>query len=168
MLVNKSANNNTYLPLFVPIIVASISLYACSTSPEPEFCQNFTAPLNGNRTACIDVHGYVLGNIQTGANVCLYRVQNFDYEPVMQTIKNCTPIQVDNVSRTAGYNFTCLDYGQYVAAIPSTSYKNHSVGSPLVYGFKNENVSIDSIYQGGDHEYLVGTFSINQTCQVQS
>ena len=167
MLVNNAAKNEFHLHLFMFIVAIIISLYACSTIPKVDFCQNFTAPVNGNRTPCIDIHGYVLGNIQSGAQVFLYRVQNLDYTPVIQTVRNCTPIQIGRVNDTAEYNFTCLAYGQYVAAIPSTSYTNSSVGSPLAYEFKNENVSIDVVYQGGGHGYLVGAFSINKTHQAQ-
>ncbi|MEA3305762.1 MAG: hypothetical protein U9R52_02995 [Candidatus Omnitrophota bacterium] len=156
-----------YLSLFVLIIAAIISLYACSTSPKPDFCQNVTVTLNGNKTVCIDIQGYVLGNIQSNGHVYLYWVDDIDYTPVMQTVNECGPIQTCRVHKSAEFNFTCLDYDHYVAAIPSTSYTNRFVGSPLVYQFKNENISINIVYKGGDYEYLVGAFNINKTHQAQ-
>ena len=163
MLVNNEFN----LHFFMFIIAVIISLSACSTIPKVDFCQNFTAPLNANRTLCIDVHGHVLGNIQSGAHVFLYRVQNLDYVPVMRTVRNCTPIQIGRVNDTAGYNFTCLDYGRYVASIPSSSYANSSVGSPIADEFKDGNSTLFFVFQGGDYEYSVGAFSINKTHQAQ-
>jgi len=167
MLVNNASKNGFHLHSFILIVAVIISLYACSTIPKVDFCQNFTVPLNANRTSCIDVHGHVLGNIQPGAHVFLYRVQNLDYAPVMQTFRNCTPIQIGRVNDRAGYNFTCLDYGHYVASIPSSSYSNSSVGSPIADEFETVNSTLFFVFQGGDSKYLVGAFSINKTHQAQ-
>lgn len=167
MLITNLTYIKPYLNLYMPIIVAIFAIPACSIHYEPDFCQTHTEPLNRNRSACFDVYGYVLGNIEPGANVFLYYVNNFNYDSVMQTVRKCSPVQIVRVNKTAEYNFACLDYGQYVAAILSSSYRNSSVGSPLPYEFKNENVSVEIVFQGGDYEYSVGAISINKTHQAQ-
>ena len=139
-----------YLYLFVLVVAVIISLDGCSTEPKPDFCQNITVTLNDDDAVCIDIQGYVLGNIQSNGHVYLYWVDGLDYAAVMQPVNDCGPIHNCRVNKAARFNFTCLDYDHYMAAIPSPSYTNRSVDSPLAHKFKNENLSINIAYRDSD------------------
>lgn len=114
-------------------------------------------------SVCVDVHGYVLGAIRPGATVYLYRTKTLEFDPVLEVIRQAVPFNVGWVNASKEFCFLCLDYGLYVAAIPTASYKYSSVGSPLVRDYETGNASVNSLFQGGDHEYMLGAFSINKT-----
>ena len=150
MLANDIKKDRPYLYLFVLIMTAIISLYACSTKPKPDFCQNITVTLNDDDAVCIDIQGYFLVNIQSNGHVYLYWVDGLDYAAVMHPVNDCGPIHNCRVNKAARFNFTCLDYEHYMAAIPSPSYTNRSVDSRLAHKFKNENLSINIAYRDSD------------------
>lgn len=166
MLYFNFPNSKTNRFLSVLIVLSMLFIYSCTESTTPVSDKNVSMVHKETGFVCMDIQGHVLGDINPGSEVFLFKLQKQDYDTVMNTVRMSTPVQTGIVNGTAGFNFTCLSYGQYVAAIPSTSYRNSSVGSPLVYEFRNESVSIDIVFQGGDHEYLVGAFSINKTHQA--
>ena len=117
---------------------------------------------------CTTVHGHILGDIIPGSEVFLFELDNRSYPTVMNTVRMNTPVQIGVVNHTAGFNFSCLDIGNYVVSIPAGSYRNESVGSPMPSEIIGENVSLEIYFQGGDTEYLVGTFGIWQTNKAPS
>lgn len=120
------------------------------------------APAQGSEGACIDVDGDVLGDILSYSNVSLYKVSSVNYTVVMDTIMTQEPIAVTYVNASNGFLFRCLPIGNYVASIPADSY-NGSVGSPLPYEFDCPNVSLFIAFQGGNPDFAVGAFSIENT-----
>ena len=129
-----------------------ISLH--TPSPKQE-----SAPSPGSASACIDINGRVLGDITPNATVSLYETPSLNYSVVMKTIRTFQPINHATVNASGEFIFGCLYPGQYVFAIPSSSY-NSSVGSPLPYESNSKNLSLRIVFQGGDYYYLVGAFSI--------
>jgi hypothetical protein len=134
----------------------------CSKLPQPNhFDFQSTAPDIGSASACIEVHGKVLGDIIPASKVFLYESCNLKYSTAMSTIRKCRPSRWASVNISKGFKFDCLSFGKYVFVIPAMSY-NGSIGSPLPYEFDCPNVSIKIAFQGGDMHYAVGAFSIEK------
>ena len=115
-----------------------------------------------NTEACIDVEGYVLGNISSNATVYLYQTPSPDLESVLKTVRTDLPYQTALVNNTKEFKFICLIPGQYIVSIPAVDYLNHTVGSPLPYEIVTDNFSVAVAYQGGNHKYLLGGFNISR------
>lgn len=145
------------------IIIALILTSGCNESnrENPHAFNNNSAVIKSNDDGhCYNIQGYVLGTIPSGVEVFLFRCPSLEYETVMQTVRSAVPIQKGVVNDTAGFNFSCLGDGNYTTMIPSDSYLNSSVGSPLPVEFNTTNASLITAFQGGDSDYLVGAFSI--------
>ena len=121
-----------------------------------------SAPSEDTEGACIDVYGTVFGDILPHSNVALYRTETLSYTAVMTTVRTQNPLTWVPINETSGFVFRCLSVGNYVAAIPSSSF-NQSVGSPLPYEFDCQNFSLSIAFHGGDSEFLVGVFFILDT-----
>ena len=120
-----------------------------------------TAPDKNSASACIKVHGKVLGVIISNSKVFLFKTPGLNYSIVMGTIRIGYPIACTYVNESQGFAFDCLPTGMYAFVIPTASY-NGLVGSPLPYEFDCLNVSIKIAFQGGDMHYAVGAFSIEK------
>lgn len=154
--------------LCVLVAAAMMPVISC-TKPidsRPDINQTKISTLNES-SPCIDVQGHVLGRVIPGSRIYLYAVVNHSYPMVMKIVRHSIPLDIGTVNETDGFAFTCLGYGKFVAAIPSSSYANSSVGSPITDEFETGNGTIFFVFQGGDCEYLVGAFSINKTHQAQ-
>jgi hypothetical protein len=134
----------------------------CSNLTHPKhFTLQSTAPDIAPESACIKVHGKVLGAITPNSKVFLFQTPSLNYSIVMGTIKKGYPIGCTYVNESQGFAFDCLPTGMYAFVVPTASY-NGFVGSPLPYEFDCPNVSIKIAFQGGDMHYAVGAFSIEK------
>jgi hypothetical protein len=120
-----------------------------------------TAPDTVSESACIKVHGKVLGAITPNSKVFLFQTHSLNYSIVMGTVRYGYPIGCSYVNESQGFTFDCLPTGMYAFVVPTASY-NGFVGSPLPYEFDCPNVSIKIAFQGGDMHYAVGAFSIEK------
>jgi hypothetical protein len=146
------------------IMVAGIMFLLSCTIPQQPLSENgIDGSTKGNNKACIDVQGYVLGEINSNATIHLHRTLQLDFDYVMKMVRTGVPFQVSQVNDYQKFKFDCLTSGQYVLAIPSMLYQNSTVGSPLPYETANEYLSVQVVFQGGDSGYLVGVFSINES-----
>jgi hypothetical protein len=110
---------------------------------------------------CIDVEGKVLGGIKPCSKVYLFKTSSLNYTVVMAEISNGQSVKQACVNVSKAFKFNCLYPGKYAFVIPTSSY-NGSVGSPLPYEFDCVNISLKISFQGGDPDYMVGAFSIEQ------
>jgi hypothetical protein len=146
------------------IMVAWIVFLLSCTKPQQPLSENgIDGSIKGNNKACIDVQGYVLGDISSNATIYLHRTLQLDFDYVMKMVRADLPFQVSQVNDYKEFKFDCLTSGQYVLAIPSMLYQNSTVGSPLPYETAIEYLSVQVIFQGGDSGYVVGVFSINES-----
>lgn len=125
-------------------------------------CMNIDANDRSNnifRYNCMDINGTVLGRLHPDSRVHLYQTERFDYQEVMNTIREAVPAASTFLSTNQHFFFHCLPPGRYVLAIPVSSY-NFSCGSPITEERQHNNLSVRVIYQGGDSEYMVATFAI--------
>ena len=120
-----------------------------------------TAPDKDSASACINVHGKVLGVIAPNSKVFLFKSPGLNYSNAMGTIRKGYPIRYTYVNESQGFVFDCLPTGMYTFVIPRASYKG-LVGSPLPNEFDCLDVSIKIAFQGGDTHYAVGAFSIEK------
>jgi len=118
----------------------------------------------GSSSACIDVCGSVLGDIIPGSRVNLYQVSSTEFSVVMEEIRTQRPIEWSVVDEKKRFGFMCLSQGNYAFVIPVSSY-NRSVGAPLPDEPEYGSLFIDIAFQGGDWQYAVGAFSINESCR---
>ena len=128
-----------------------------------------SAPANESASACMDVYGKVLGAVISNSTAYLYITNTVQYDDVMAKVKGDDWAQSTLVNGTKEFMFSCLDFGNYAIMIPTSSYYR-SVGYPLPYEICTENLSIEIAFQGGDHQYAVGVFSVhrnNQTSQCE-
>jgi hypothetical protein len=134
----------------------------CSILSQPiHFDFQSNAPDRDSASACIKVHGKVLGAITPNSKVFLFQTPSLNYSIVMRTVRNGYPIGCTYVNQSQGFAFDCLPTGMYAFVVPTASY-NGFVGSPLPYEFDCPNVSIKIAFQGGDMHYAVGAFSIEK------
>jgi ATP-dependent DNA helicase RecG len=73
------------------------------------------------------------------------------------------PIDWADVDAKKRFGFECLSPGAYAFMIPASSYKG-SVGAPLPDQIECGNLSVEIAFQGGDGQYAVGGFSVNESC----
>ena len=151
-----------YILLFV--IISSMLLHqGCFKPPQTiPFENQLTAPADVSSSACINVNGKVLGDITPHSIVSLYKTSSLNYSIVMSTIRTTQPVMQELVNESNSFEFDCLSFGEYVFAIPTTSYSG-AVGSPLPYEFDCQNISLGIAFQGGDSAYSVGAFSITKS-----
>jgi hypothetical protein len=147
----------TICVLILSIIIIS---YGCSNpsadaSPKPKR----SAPSGGCSSACIDLKGSVLGDLLPNSTVSLHEISNVDSSIVMHEIRTGRPSQWTLVNESKEFQFHCLSYGKYAFVIPMSSY-NGFVGLPLPYESDCRNFSLNVAFQGGDSQYAVGVFSI--------
>ena len=154
--------------VLVTVIILSFFVWIlfckCSSS-EPEIPSNNTlvsAPASVSSGACIDVHGRVLGDVLPGSAVHLYQVSSTEPAVVMHEIRSREPIDWAPVDVQKRFGFKCISPGQYAFMIPASSY-NRSVGAPLPDEIRCGNLSVEVAFQGGDGEYMVGGFSVNES-----
>ena len=146
------------------IMVAGILFLLSCTKPYQPLSENgIDGSIKGNNKACIDVQGFVLGDISSNATIYLHRTLQLDFDYVMKMVRTDVPFQVSQVNDYKEFKFDCLTSGQYVLAIPSMLYQNSTVGSPLPNETAIEYLSVQVVFQGGDSGYLVGVFSINES-----
>jgi hypothetical protein len=144
------------------IISLMLLLQGCSKLPQPNHTElQSTEPDSESAGACIEVHGKVLGDVIPNSKVFLYQIGSLNYSIVMGTIRKGHPSRWNYVNESRGFIFDCLSFGKYSFVIQTASYKS-KVGSPLPYEFDCPNVSIRIAFQGGDHKYSVGAFSIEK------
>jgi len=140
-------------------------LFCKCGSTEPESQSNnvpVSAPVSVSSGACIDVHGRVLGDVLPGSRVNLYRVSTTDPPLVVQEIRVREPIDWAATDAQKWFRFDCLSPGAYAFVVPASSY-NGSVGAPVPDGIEFGNLSVEVAFQGGDGQYMVGGFSVNQS-----
>jgi len=118
----------------------------------------------GSSSTCIDVYGSVLGDIIPGSRVNLYQVSSTEFSVVMEEIRTGSPIEWSTVDERKRFEFMCIAQGNYAFVIPAFSY-NRSVGAPLPDKTEYGSLSVDIAFQGGDWQYAVGAFSINESCR---
>ncbi len=147
-------------PLNVPITITI--LVPCVPSSEQA-----STPSRISDGACIDVGGIVSGNIIPGSKVSLYETPSTNYSVVMNRIRTTHPMDWTTVNETEGFTFSCLPQGQYAFAIPATSY-NGTVGAPLPYEFDCQDLSLRIAFQGGDYQYMVGAFTIENSTRSKT
>lgn len=121
-----------------------------------------SAPASVPPGACIDVHSGVLGDVLPGSMVNLYQVSSTEPSVVMKAIRTRQPIDWAAVDAQKRFGFDCLSPGAYAFMVPATSY-NALVGPPLPDEIEGGNLSVEVAFQGGDGQYAVGGFSINQS-----
>lgn len=121
-----------------------------------------SAPSGTSDAPCIGVDGIVLGDIIPGSKVSLYETPSTNYSVVMDRIRTTHPLDWMIVNETAGFTFSCLYQGNYAFAIPATSY-NGTVGAPLPFEFDCQDLSLRIAFQGGDYQYMVGAFTIENS-----
>jgi hypothetical protein len=121
------------------------------------------APASVSSGACMDVNGRVLGDVMPWSIVKLYKVSSTEFEIVMQEIRSRKPIESSIVNAKKRFSFRCLSPGDYAFVIPVSSYDGW-VGAPLPYEFECGSLFVDIAFQGGDWQYMVGAFSINESC----
>jgi len=149
----------THCLILTLILTAAMLSQGCG-APEKGLREGpLYAPESVSSSACIDVDGVVLGNPIPGANVSLYEISSLTYSVVMSEIRTNRPAKRASLNSTRGFNFSCVDPGNYAFVIPVSSYAG-VVGSPLPYEFDCETLSLDIVFQGGDYQYSVGVFSI--------
>ena len=122
-----------------------------------------SAPASGCSSACIDVHGRVLGDVLPGSAVHLYQVSSTEPEVVLHEIRSREPIDWAAVDASKRFGFECISPGDYAFVVPASSY-NRSVGAPLPDQIECGNLFVEVAFQGGDGQYMVGGFSVNQSC----
>jgi len=145
--------------LFVWILVCK----SFSSEPQIQFNKPLeSAPASVESGACIDVHGRVLGDVLPGSRVNLYRVSSTEPAVVMQQIRSRGPIDWTAVDAAKRFGFRCISPGAYAFVVPASSY-NGSVGAPLPDQIECGNLSVHIAFQGGDGQYMVGGFSVNQS-----
>ena len=147
------------LSLFVWIMVCECRCFEPEIQPGRPLV---SAPASVESGACIDVHGRVLGNVLPGSRVNLYQVSSTDFSVVMQQIMSRQPIGSAAVDAQRRFGFECLSPGAYAFMIPASSY-NGSVGAPLPDEIECGNLSVEIAFQGGDGQYMVGGFSVNES-----
>lgn len=118
----------------------------------------------GSSSACIDVYGSVLGDIIPWSRVNLYQVSITEFSVVMEEIRTRKPIEWSIVDERKRFGFKCLSQGDYAFVIPVSSY-NLSVGAPLPDEVECGGMFVDIAFQGGDWQYAVGAFSVNESCR---
>ena len=159
--------------VFIALIIAAlfflfIGILFCkcrSTEPDVQCIQpRVAAPANVSSGACIDVYGSVLGDIIPGSRVNLYRVSSTEFSVVMEEIRTRRPIEWSIVDEKKRFGFKCLSQGDYAFVIPVSSY-NWSVGAPLPDEDECGSLFVEIAFQGGDWQYAVGAFSLNQSCR---
>ena len=82
----------------------------------------------------------------------------------MGEIRTREPIDWDAVDTNKRFGFECLSPGSYAFVIPVSSY-NWSVGAPLPDEDECGSLFVEIAFQGGDWQYAVGAFSLNQSCR---
>ena len=82
----------------------------------------------------------------------------------MEEIRTGRPIEWSIVDERKRFGFMCLSQGDYAFVIPVSSY-NRSVGAPLPDEVECGSMFVDIAFQGGDWQYAVGAFSINESCR---
>ena len=142
--------------ILVLILAASLLSQGCAGPVKSHQESPPYAPADDLSSACINVHGTVFGDPVPDAKVSLYEISSLNYSIVMAEIRT-----------KQAFNFSCLSTGNYAFVIPAWSYSG-AVGSPLPYEFDCENLSPEIAFQGGDHEYSVGVFSIQHTFKRNS
>jgi hypothetical protein len=165
---------HTYIRTTFIGLVAAIILFLftgilfqkhCSSEPEVSSCNaSVSAPASVSSGACIDVHASVFGNIIPGSRVNLFQVSNTEFSVVMEEIRTREPIDWDAVGANKRFGFECLSLGSYAFVIPTSSY-NRSVGAPLPDEPECGSPFVEIAFHGGDWQYAVGAFSINESCR---
>ena len=148
--------------IWVCFIFAFAFLGCAQKTERPIAASGTEAQSDRNSNACYNVSGFVLGDINLNANVYLYQSSSLEFEAVMMTVRTADPIKTGRVNDLAEFNLSCLSNGKYVVSIPSKSYVNNSVGSPLPYEYENSKASLNIVFQGGDNQFLVGAFTIEE------
>ena len=80
----------------------------------------------------------------------------------MDEIRSREPIDWAAVDAQKRFGFECLSPGDYAFVVPASAY-NGSVGAPLPDQIECGNLSVEVAFQGGDGQYMVGGFSVNQS-----
>lgn len=160
------------------LMLLSLAIYACSESntesiinPETHqenetFSDDIPVSIpqkNSLETECTPIEGIVLGDPIPGKDVYLFKVDSFEYEHVMQTIRSKKPVSKAKVNDTKGFYFPCLSAGLYAVSMPEESFEGYK-GSPLPYEFNCKNFSLKIAFQGGDYYHFVGVF--NLSCDI--
>jgi hypothetical protein len=146
---------------FAIICLMLLHLGCLKLSQPNQFDLQPTAPDRESASACIKVHGKVLGAIIPNSKVFLFQTPSLNYSVVMGSIRKDYPIGCTYVNESQDFTFDCLPTGMYAFVMPTASY-NGFVGSPLPYEFDCPNFSIKIAFQGGDIYYAVGAFSIEK------
>ena len=146
--------------IFVEILIILYCLNHSEIIPlkyqKPE---HLKAPSKVVSSACIEVEGTVPGDIIPGSIVSLFETSSINYSIVMNEIRTTQPVSRGTVNKSSRFSFTCLSPGKYAFVIPSSSYDG-AIGFPLPYEFDCKNLSLVTAFQGGDYQYAVGAFSI--------
>ena len=120
------------------------------------------APSRSLSSACIEVEGTVPGDIIPGSIVFLFETSSEKFSVVMNRIRARQPVSQGTVNASGRFSFVCLSPGKYAFVIPSASFDG-AIGFPLPYEFDCKNLSLEIAFQGGDYQYAVGAFSIEDS-----
>ena len=157
---------------FIGVVTAAVLLLfvwmlffkSCSSEPQIQSVKPpVSAPASVSSGACIDVNGRVFGDVLPGSAVHLYQVSSTEPAVVMHQIRSREPIDWAAVDVQKRFRFDCLSPGAYAFMVPASSY-NGSVGAPLPDQIECGNLSIEIAFQGGDGQFMVGGFSVNESC----
>jgi hypothetical protein len=148
----------------VAFLLMGILVYKCCyhESKIPPSKSLVRAPARVSSGACIPVYGRVLGDVMPWSKVNLYQVSSTEFEIVMQEKRSRKPIESAVVNAKNRFRFRCLFPGDYAFVIPVSSYDG-SVGAPLPEKFECGGLHVDIAFQGGDWQYAVGAFTINES-----
>jgi len=96
--------------------------------------------------------------------VHLCQVSSTEPAVVLHEIRSREPIDWAAVDTEKRFRFRCLSPGAYSFVVPASSY-NGSVGAPLPDQIECGILSVEVAFQGGDGQYAIGGFSVNQSCR---
>lgn len=160
MFINSCQRLSLKTTICVLILSIIIISPGCSNpSADASHKPKRSAPSGGCSSACIDLEGSVLGDLLPNSTVSLHEISSVDFSIVMHEIRTGRPSQWTLVNESKEFQFRCLSYGNYAFVIPMSSY-NGMVGLPLPYESDCRNFSLNVVFQGGDSQYAVGVFSI--------
>lgn len=149
---------------FLAILLGCLLATSCQNEKNNGSLDNGTLDLD---TSCVNISGLVLGKPVTDSIVYLYEIDHFELEQVINQIKEREPIQFTKVANGSKFTFTCVEAGSFAAVIPVSS-NIRSAGAPLPYEFDCDNLSLRIVFQGGNSDWMIGTFKIESNMSIKN
>ena len=116
---------------------------------------------------CVNISGLILGKPVEGSFVYLYETDQFGLDQVLDQIGEREPFQFTKVTNGSKFLFTCVGAGSFAAALPVSSYHG-SAGAPLPYEFDCDNFSLRIVFQGGNSDWMIGSFEIKSKMHIKN